>query len=120
MDTKVQDKWLVKVVRTRKVEQRELNYKDVVEFIEHLSLLASEPSYSQHAYKNDPKLPDMKSFGVGVQIAQCPLCSLEHNLEDCEEFKEMRVIERAGIVWQNRLCYNCLKRLDLIMLPKTA
>jgi hypothetical protein len=65
MDRSIQDKWLNKVVRAREKNQAELNFKDLVKFVEHISLLASEPSYSQLAYKNDCN-PDVKSFGINV------------------------------------------------------
>jgi hypothetical protein len=120
MDRAVQGKWLNKVVRTREKGEKDLKFKDLVNFVEHLSLLASEPSYSQDAYKNDPGILDMKSYGINVQFAECIFCSEVHNLDECKEFKDLRVVERANFIWQNRLCYNCLKEIGENHVAKTC
>ena len=128
MDRTVQEKWLGKVVRAKEKGTSKLNFKDLVKFVEHLSLLASEPSYSQNAYKNDPSI---KSYLVNVdqsptsdtssavskkerqvKIAQCNFCSQNHQLDHCQEFIELNVGMRAAYIWQNRLCYNCLQEIS--------
>ena len=135
MDRTVQEKWLRKVVRAKEKGTGKLIFKDLVKFVEHLSSLASEPSYSQNAYKNDPSI---KSYVVNVEqkptqpcnppspavpvtvpeckkqvtFAQCRFCSQKHELEFCHEFMELDVKERASFIWQNRLCYNCLTEIN--------
>ena len=64
MDRTVQDKWLNKVVSAKEKGNPKVQFEDLVKFIEHFSLLTSEPSYSQNAYKNDPNI---KSFGVNLE-----------------------------------------------------
>ena len=129
-DRTVQEKWLGKVVRAKEKGTSKLNFKDIVKFVEHLSLLASEPSYSQNAYKNDPSI---KSFLVNVdqsptstsdtppavsenerqvKFVQCKFCSQNHQLDYCQEFTELNVGERSAYIWQNRLCYNCLQEIS--------
>ncbi len=67
MDRAVQKK----MARQSSTRQREgtskLNFKDLVKFVEHLSLLASEPSYSQNAYKNDPSIKSYLVKAIGGQ-----------------------------------------------------
>ena len=53
LDKSVQEKWLNKVVRAREKKTPEQSFNDLVLFIKHIANLASEPSYSQQAYKND-------------------------------------------------------------------
>ena len=117
LDKSVQEKWLNKVVRARKKNLPEQSFNDLVSFIEHIANLASEPSYSQQAYKNDA----FKSYGISssplsIDMApkindnhECLLCSGIHRLSECSEFKDLEVFERVNFLWQNRLCFNCLE-----------
>jgi len=109
MDKSVQEKWLSKVVRNRERKKPELAFEDLVDFVEHLSLLASEPSFSQQAYRSDSKSSDFKNFGINVRATHCILCDGVHLIEDCKEFKEMKVNERANYIYSNKSCFNCSK-----------
>lgn len=135
MDRSVQEKWLNKVVRSREKDEPEMNFADIVNFVEYLSRLASDPSYSQDVYNAD-KNQGIGSFGVSIQLpvsspkkpaikpysnslhsaatpislAKCVFCvEGTHTLENCHEFAEINVGERGSYALQNRLCFNCLK-----------
>ena len=110
LDRSVQEKWLNKVVRAREKKLPEKNFNDLVSFIEHIANLASEPSYSQQAYKNDA----FKVLRINVppkdkDINECLLCSGSHKLDECTEFKDLEVFERVHFLGQNRLCFKCLE-----------
>jgi len=63
-DKSVYQKWLSKFVKAKKLNTGQLGFPEVVKFIEHLSLLESEPSYSPLAYKNDACKTGTKSFEI--------------------------------------------------------
>jgi hypothetical protein len=136
MDRSVQEKWLNKVVRSREKDEPEMNFTDIVNFVEYLSRLASDPSYSQDVYNADKK-QGIGSFGVSIQLppsspkkpvaikpysnplhstaapislTKCSFCvEGTHTLEDCHDFAEINVGERGSYLLQNRRCFNCLK-----------
>ena len=101
-DKSVHQKWLSKVVKAKELNTGQLGFREVVEFIEHLSLLASDPSHL--AYKNDACKTRTKSFGIRQQTApnhphdlstaRCLLCDGIHKLEQCKDFQEMYHHER--------------------------
>ena len=47
---------------------------------------------------------------VSTKPRKCLLCSGEHVLSECSEFKSMPYAERVNFIKQNRLCFNCLIR----------
>ena len=111
MDCKVQEGWLKRVVSGREKSHHEPEFADVVEYVDLLARLASDPSYSQGAYQEDNK-GKAKSFATHVKIAKCLLCDGDHHLQFCEEFKELPIAERARIVYHNFLCFSCLEPIS--------
>ena len=67
LERSVQEKWLNKVVRSREKNEPELNFSNIVNFVEHLSRLASDPSYSQDVYQSDKK-QGIGAYGVSFQL----------------------------------------------------
>lgn len=49
----------------------------------------------------------LQSFYVESQ--QCPKCSSEHQIYQCESFKASSVADRRELVQKSRLCFNCLR-----------
>ena len=78
-----------------------------MKFVEHKCLLASDPSYSQNAYKEDET--GLKSFATQCQVtfAKCFLCDGDHTLDHCPSFIDMKVDQRAKLIFYNRLCFSC-------------
>ena len=113
MDPKVQEGWLKKVVSGRERDHHEPDFADVVKYVEHLALLASDPSYSQGAYQDDGN-SKAKTYATQchVKFARCLLCDGNHHLQDCEEFKDMHISERARIIYHNYLCFSCLEPIS--------
>ena len=109
LDRAVQDKWLNRVVRARERSNQELDFCDVVDFVGHITRLASDPSYSQGAYQEDANKAKSFSAQCQVRMAKCPLCDAPHRLEDCEEFGQMSLHERARLAFHNYLCFSCLE-----------
>ena len=123
LDKKDQESWLRKVVRNKEKKGSKLVFSDLVLFVENLVELASNPSFSQQAYRDDLRNVEFKggSYGINmrtvdtsikdknVDFLYCMVCGKEHRLEDCEDFKKMAVKERAHYLFHNKLCFNCLK-----------
>ena len=122
MDRSVQEKWVSKVVRSREKKMKELDFADVVKFIEHQLLLASDPSYSQSVYKDDLAIPGMKNFATQCQVtfAKCFLCDGEHSLDQCPSFIDMKLDQRAKFIYHNRLCFACFESISDDHLAKTC
>ena len=100
--------WLNKVVRSREKFNKELDFSDVVKFVEHLARLAADPSYSQSAYLEDAN-PKTRCLATQIQvkIVKCLLCDGDHLLERCDKFKGMHLQERVRFIFHNYLCYSC-------------
>ena len=122
-DKSVHQKWLSKVVKAKELNTGQLGFPEVVKFIEHLSLLASEPSYSPLAYKNDACKTGTKRFGIRQQTepnhphdlstTRYFLCDGIHKLEQCKDFQEMYHHERRDYLYLNKLCFNCFENTSL-------
>ena len=57
----------------------------------------SESSANESQRENDPKI-------------KCWLCSDEHRLMDCDEFRSKSVDERKEFVKKESLCWNCMSK----------
>ena len=55
--------------------------------------------------------PRMKEVGniVHVNEQKCVVCSDRHRVAFCPVFKSKALKERKQVVWEHRLCFNCLK-----------
>lgn len=126
MDSSVQSRWLHKVISARTKHGKELKFSDVVEFIEYQSLLASDPSYSQDAYRKDVLAsPGMKILATQIEkttnknvrftvpsLNLCPLCDGEHKIDNCTSFISMNLENRARFIYFNSLCYGCFEPIS--------
>ena len=99
-----------------------------MEFIEYQSLLASDPSYSQEAYKNDLLAsPGIKAFATQMENTEpdkkicvttpcsdikCRLCDGEHKIDHCSSFTSMNLENRARFIYHNNLCYGCFEPIS--------
>ena len=54
-----------------------------------------------------PRLP----FGTELKetCAPCANCQLNHDLDDCPEFKKLSIKGRKAFLFKNRLCFGCYK-----------
>ena len=109
MDRIVQEKWLNKVVNNREKNGTRLGFNDLVNFVKRLATCASDPSFSQQAYKDDHKVSNFNNYGINIKFAYCMVCGQTHHIDECQEFKAMTVKERAHYLFHNKLCFHCLK-----------
>ena len=55
--------------------------------------------------------PDEKSYDNDVkEVVTCPLCSKDHPLYACGDFKKMSALRRVEFAKEKRLCFSCLKQ----------
>ncbi|XP_051171033.1 uncharacterized protein LOC127287923 [Leptopilina boulardi] len=49
-----------------------------------------------------------QSFMTSKKPVSCLICKETHKIYECEKFKGMTVKERANVIKENRVCFNCL------------
>ena len=116
----LQDKWNRKVLDTRRKHKREVDFSDIVKFLETETTLMSDPAYSRDALTEAGKL--LKSNSTQLVEAEggrrvswgaiCPLCAGTHDFEDCQDFLAKGIDERHKTVFQLKLCFSCLGPID--------
>ena len=116
----LQDKWNRKVLDTRRKHKREVDFSDIVKFLETETTLMSDPAYSRDALTEAGKL--LKSNSTQLVEAEggrrvswgaiCPLCAGTHDFEDCQDFLAKGIDDRHKTVFQLKLCFSCLGPID--------
>ena len=107
----LRNKWKDQVSRY----QRRVCFEDLVEFLHQASNAANDPIFGNEALFGASKSSvkgkreDHKeiSFTAFTKPRECYLCSGDHLLKDCPQFKEMSVEERSGVVRNKKLCFRC-------------
>ena len=124
----LQNSWR-KEARDARVQKNEIpGILHLTAFIERAAEIANDPVYGMAPYsQNESTRKDDRRQGrkyEDVHIARpvsvmtnvsvrdrvsCPLCSGEHVLFKCEDFKKLSVQERFNFVRTKKLCDNCLR-----------
>ena len=112
----LQERWNRKAVNIRKSNSREPDFSDLLKFVEYEVALLSDPSYSKDALSdNKPVKSNYVKFAEGLDedlparpTVQCPICTSQHDIENCEEYLSLDLDERHKRVFQSRLCFGCL------------
>ena len=107
----IQGRWVRKTLDIRKYHDRDANFDDLVKFIERETEIMSDPAYSRDALI-DSNLIKANSTSIlidpKVSFSSCPLCTLEHDIEDCEEYLQKDVDQRHKTIFREGLCFACL------------
>ena len=117
----IQARWARKALDVRKNRSRDVNFDDLVKFMEREAEVLSDPAYSRDALadvntlKSNSTLIDPK-----VSFPACCLCSSPHDIEDCEEFLKKDVDQRHKTVFRENLCFSCLRPVGGDHISKTC
>ena len=124
-------KWRETVDSIMQRDRRDVNLKDIAEFVETRARVTNHPifgkvsndsrrldpsnnkrhsqhnvrSYATHGEQKSPS--SAETVGKGKTII-CPSCNANHWLSQCDKFKKMNVDERYKFVRIKKLCINCL------------
>ena len=114
----------------RRMHSREPQLFDLANFVEDEMTLVSDPLYSRDAvsqYIENQKFIKSKRFTVNTVKAEelgkvdiskklkvgnrCPLCSENHDIEDCVFFLQQTLEERSKLLYKRKLCYWCFEEV---------
>lgn len=124
-------KWRYTVDSILQREKRDVNLKDIAEFLETRARVANHPIFgkisndtrrtdppgnkrqSHHNVRNyatqgEQRLPPLADAAKKGKMISCPSCNANHWLSQCDKFKKMNVDERYKFVRMKKLCINCL------------
>ena len=115
----VQDSWNKQAMKIQLSKKRQVEFNDLLEFIEFTTLLMNNPEFSRDAFNElrdkRPSYPNnLKNFGtklgdsVPCDTTSCGLCKDEHFIESCTDYLKLSSEDRMNLVKSNRLCFSCL------------
>lgn len=123
LELKLQDRWVTRATKMKRTTKMYPKFKEFVEFVIVAAEDSNDPVYghigsrAKHVPKQSTKTTTSFSAGaVGPSISnttkraprRCVLCSGDHRLLYCQEFKRMSVVARLKIVADKSLCNVCL------------
>lgn len=126
----LQNPWRDRVVDIRRTRQQVATFKDLVNFVYSCAEAANDPIYGKAALsekQSDQQKEDRRrqvvlkrsSFSTnvkgvgkvtnvdGAESKSCPLCNLNHDLEDCYAFLKKSVDDKKLFLMENKLCFGC-------------
>ena len=76
--------------------------------------MLNDPTYSRDALAETNSIRTFSTLchPKDQTLFECPLCKSAHDLEDCEEYLKKDLDQRHKTVFQERLCFGCLKPVD--------
>ena len=114
----------------RRMHSREPQLFDLANFVEDKMTLVSDPLYSRDAvsqYIENQKFIKSERFTVNTVKAEelgkvdiskklkvgnrCPLCSENHDIEDCVFFLQQTLEERSKLLYKRKLYYGCFEEV---------
>ena len=106
-----QGRWLRKALDIRRKHDKEADFNDLVKFFGREAEVLSDPAYSRDALAETNSIRTYSTLCQPKDLTffECPLCKAAHDLEDCEEFLKKDIDQRHKMVFQERLCFGCLK-----------
>ena len=115
----LRNKWVRYSRDTRLKQQHTPGLSEFVEFVEKEADVACDIANSYQQDRVDNKSYKVHSHAVDTSRSEnptgsayklsCILCKDSHLLDICPEFLKKSVEDRFSYVFQNRLCYSCLK-----------
>ena len=126
------DRWNRNVQVIREGHLREPDLQDLIKFVEEETVLINDPLFSRetlHEYTNYPERSthvkarklknyytkaDQKAVEQTVTVAsiKCKFCDGNHDLDDCQFYREITVDDRSSFLKKNRLCYGCYAEIS--------
>ena len=126
------DRWNRNVQVIRKGHLREPDLQDLIKFVEEETVLINDPLFSRetlHEYTNYPERSthvkarklknyytkaDQKAVEQTVTVAsiKCKFCDGNHDLDDCQFYREIIVDDQSSFLKKNRLCYGCYPEIS--------
>ena len=113
----------------RRVHSREPQLFDLANFVENEMTLMNDPLYSRDAtsqyIERNQKFIKSKRFTVKTVKAEklgkmdiskklkvgnrCPLCSENHDIEDCVFFIQQTLEKPSKLLYMRKVCYGCFE-----------
>ena len=54
----------------------------------------------------------LKTLTTEALEEKCPICSSNHDIDECEDLKKLSVDERSKVFFKKKLCYGCCKPIS--------
>ena len=123
----LQERWNRKVFQLRRNKDRESRLTDFIQFVSDETLILSDPLFSRGAIGelNKPSDSNSKSkfssYSTVLKERMCICCKKPwHDLEKCYKYTSMELGGRRKFIYQNRLCFCCLKSTSSQHVAKTC
>ena len=110
-------RWRRRAIDIKKAHDRYPYFEELVEFVKDQTAEATDPVYGKPASTKDStkskRLSALTSGDAGNTERygfkqSCVLCKGDYRLFYCQQFKDMKPIERVQLVTRHILCENCL------------
>ena len=114
------EKWSSSLMNIRRRHLRELDFTDIIHFVDDEATLADDLLFSKEALsgyvdKNEAanRRKQLKTYLTAAEekteeiVNACQLCHKSHDLDSCPEYKKNSVEERSKFLFQKELCYGC-------------
>ena len=125
------DRWNINAQAIRKGHLREPDLQDLIKFVEE-TVLINDPLFSRETLHEYTKYPersthvkarklkncytkaDQKTVEQTVTVAsiKCKLCDGNHDLDDCQFYREITVDDQSSFLKKNRLCHGCYTEIS--------
>ena len=115
----LRDRWNRNVYQIRTFQHREPLFKDLIDFIDKETILASDPLFSREAIGNSDRntgsinIEERKPKTVRTfysNVPSCLYCEKNHDIDKCFAFKSIDLKERGKWVLKNRSCFGCYRK----------
>ena len=115
------DRWNKITYNIRKKHECEPNLSDLIEFVDQETTLVNDPMFSRQAIEGfngkSEKQPEkrnrrLKTLATEAVEEKCPICSSNHDNDECEDLKKLTVDERSKVFFKKKLCYGCCKPIN--------
>ena len=115
------DRWNRIAYNICKKYECEPNLSDLIEFVDQETTLVNDPMFSQQAIESfngkREKQPErrnrrLKTLAIEAVEEKCPICSSNHDIDECEDLKKLPVDERSKVIFKKKLCYGCCKPIS--------
>ena len=126
---KLQEGWRRHAISLRQSRKSLPQFKDLSNFILREAEVATDPIFSSAALKshysnvqNQPRPTTtmhkattratsiQETYSPDKSVQSCKLCQANHDLDDCDKFKEKPLVQRRDYLKENGLCFACYQQ----------
>ena len=111
----LREKWSHRTTKRQRESSEYLTFSDFVNFIEQEADRLNDPIFGRDLFEQDEReIKSHTSLAVASNVQpnrqrfNCILCSNNHKLFFCSQFKDMSLDDRFKFVTKHKLCINCL------------